>query len=66
VSTSTTRATTYTNGTLVVGIFDRETLEVLWHGSGTTKLRDNQSPEQRTDNVNRAVTKILEDFPPPS
>ena len=66
VGTSTTRATTYTNGTLVIGVFDRETLEVLWHGSGTTKLRDNQSPEQRTDNVNRAVAKILEDFPPPS
>ena len=64
VSTSTTRATTYTNGTLVIGIFSPGSLEVLWHGSGTTKLRDNLTPEQRTANVTNAVVKILEKFPP--
>jgi hypothetical protein len=66
VSTSTTRATTYTNGTLVIGVFSGETQEVLWHGSGTTKLRENLTPAERTENVNNAVTKILERFPPSS
>ena len=64
VGTSTTRATTYTNGTLVIGVFSGQSQDVLWHGSGTTKLRENLSPEQRTENVNNAVNKILEDFPP--
>ena len=27
---------------------------------------DDLTPDERTDNVNRAVAKILEDFPPPS
>ncbi len=65
-SSSTTRATTYTNGTLVIGLFSRETREVLWHGSGTTKLRENPSPAERTETVNNAVAKILEQFPPSS
>ncbi len=66
VGTSTTRATTYTYGTLVIGVFGGQSQEVLWHGSGTTKLRENLSPDERTENVNNAVTKILEDFPPSS
>ncbi len=64
VSTSTTTATTYTNGTLVIGVFAGQSQEVLWHGSGTTRLRENLSPAERTENVNNAVAKILEDFPP--
>ncbi len=64
VSTSTTTATTYTNGTLVIGLFNGQSQEVVWHGSGTTRLRENLTPEQRTENVNNAVGKILERFPP--
>jgi hypothetical protein len=66
VGTSTTRATTYTNGTLVIGLFSPQSQEVLWHGSGTTKLRENPSPAERTETVNNAVAKILEQFPPSS
>ena len=66
VGTSTTRATTYTNGTLVIGLFNAQSREVLWHGSGTTKLRENPSPAERTETVNNAVAKILEQFPPSS
>ncbi len=66
VGTSTTRATTYTNGTLVIGLFSAQSREVLWHGSGTTKLRENPCPADRTETVNNAVDKILEDFPPSS
>jgi len=64
VGTSTTRATTYTNGTLVIGVFSGETQDVLWHGSGTTRLRENLSPAERTENVNNAVAEVLEPFPP--
>ena len=64
VSSSTTRATTYTNGTLVIGVFSGQSQEVLWHGSGTTRLRENLTPAERTENVNNVVAKILEEFPP--
>ena len=66
VSTSTTTATTYTNGTLVIGVFSGQSQEVLWHGSGTTRLRENLTPAERTENINNAVAKILEEFPPSS
>ena len=66
MSSSTTRATTYTNGTLVIGVFSGQSQEVLWHGSGTTRLRENLTPAERTENVNNVVAKILEDFPPSS
>jgi hypothetical protein len=64
MATSTTTANTYTNGTLIVGLFDTKTQEVLWHGSGTAKLHENRSPEDRTESINSAVAKILEKFPP--
>ena len=59
-------ATTYTNGTLIIGLFDAKTQEVLWHGSGTGKLHEDQSPAERTENINNAVAKILAKFPPSS
>ncbi len=66
MSTSTTTATTYTNGTLIIGLFDAKTEEVLWHGSGTAKLHEDQSPAERAENINNAVAKILAKFPPSS
>ncbi len=66
MSMSTTTARTYTNGTLVIGLFGAQEQEMLWHGSGTAKLHENATPDERTENINNAVTKIMSKFPPSS
>ena len=61
---TTTRVREYTEGTLLVDIVDARTNELVWRGSGTAEVREDVSPEQRQRNINNAVAKILETFPP--
>ena len=54
----------YTEGTLIIDLFDASTKQLAWRGSGTGVLDENPSPEQLTENVNRAVAAILSQYPP--
>jgi hypothetical protein len=66
VGTSTTYASEYTEGTLIIGIFDTGRKELVWNGSGTGTIDPSASPERRDENIQEAVSKILKDFPPGS
>lgn len=67
MGTSTTTERTYEVGTLVIGIFDVSDQELVFQSAGSGTLPSgNQSPDQRTENINEAVAKILEEFPPGS
>jgi hypothetical protein len=64
VSYSTTSVDEWTEGTLVIEIIDARIEELVFTASAQAKLHENQSPEDRTDSVNRAIAKILDKFPP--
>ncbi len=52
-------------GTLVIAIFDTKTRELVWHGSGSGALQTSGSPQERSQKVDSAVDKIMQEFPPP-
>ena len=54
----------YEEGTLVLSIFDAPTQEMIWRGSVTTIVEPELPPEQRHEKINKAIAKLLEDFPP--
>jgi len=59
-----TYVTQYEEGTLVIDFVDMAKQELVWRGVGTGALSDSPSVEERTANINTAVMKILEQFPP--
>ncbi|SDU32283.1 DUF4136 domain-containing protein [Halopseudomonas salegens] len=62
---SETRAVDYREVTLQVDLLHPQTGELLWRGSDTELLRDKpQSPDQRNQQIQRLVTRILGTFPP--
>jgi hypothetical protein len=61
---STTYASTYTKGSLVIGLFDLDSKKMVWQGVGTRTLEDNRSPDERTKMIDEGVAKIMESFPP--
>jgi len=54
----------YDEGTLVIDVVDMAKQELVWRGIGTGVLSENPSVEERTANINYAVTEILAQFPP--
>jgi len=63
---TTTTSQTYTDGTLMLGMFDSATKQEVWHGSATADISGNKTPDERTKQINEAVSKLLADFPPGS
>jgi hypothetical protein len=59
-----TYVTQYEEGTLVIDFVDMAKQELIWRGVGTGALSDSPSVEERTANINNAVTQILAQFPP--
>ena len=51
-------------GTLVVAMADPETKSVIWRGVASKDLDQSASPEKRDKNLNKAVAKTLEKYPP--
>ena len=61
---TTTSVRTYTEGTLILDVVDRENNELVWRGSASKTIDEMESPEQRVKTVQSAVAKLLKDFPP--
>jgi hypothetical protein len=62
VTSSTTRPTTVTQGTLVIDVWDASRDAMIWRGVATSPLGSN--PERNTRTINRAVERAFRDFPP--
>jgi len=62
VGSSTTTVSEYTEGTLVVDIFDASTKGLIWRGVAQDELKAKQ--EKREKQASKAITKLLKDFPP--
>ena len=61
----TATSTTINIGTLGFDAYDPAAKLLVWRGSATKTLDARASPEKRQKNINKAVTKLLKNFPPP-
>jgi len=64
MASSQTYATNYTDGSLILGIFETSEKKMIWQGVATKTLSENPDTEERTQTINDAVAKLLADFPP--
>lgn len=58
-----TNVHSYTEGILVIDVFDRGTKQVVWHGWATKRLSPQKHSEKRKAAVDRVVDSLLEEFP---
>jgi hypothetical protein len=65
-STTSTRTTSreFTVGALVIAIFDGESKNLAWQGSGSRRLDSSGGPERSEQRIRDAVQRILREFPP--
>ena len=54
----------YEEGSLIVDIVDARTKQLAWRGTATAVIDPDATPEERTERINEAVSKVFEDFPP--
>ena len=55
---------TYTEGTLVVDIFDSKTKQLVWRAVATGAVDPGASPEKQEANVNNVVAQMFLAYPP--
>ena len=53
-------------GTLIVGLFDVESKNLVWTGTATATIDPGRTPEERQKLIDDAVAKMFRDFPPGS
>jgi len=56
MGSSTTTATTYTDGTLILDAYDPATKKMVWRGTGTVTLKS--KPEKQAKQVDKILTKM--------
>lgn len=64
MGTSQTTQQTWNVGTIVLAMFEYAGQTMVWTGTASADIDGNRSPEDREDQINSAVTKMLSDFPP--
>jgi hypothetical protein len=66
MGTSTTTENVWQEGSLILGIFDTGTKNLVWTGTATAALDQSRSPQERQELIDSAVAKMMSDFPPGS
>ena len=61
-----TYITEYDVGILIIDLVERTANELVWRGSGESRIRDESTPADADRKVALIVAKILEQFPPAS
>jgi hypothetical protein len=64
MGTTTTQVRTYTQGTLIVDIWDAKAKQLVWRGVASDTISDN--PEKNIAKLNKALAKMFERYPPGS
>jgi hypothetical protein len=64
MATANTSVSDYTEGTLVVDIFDAKTKQLIWRGTAADELKSKQ--QKRDKQVEKASEKLFKKFPPES
>jgi hypothetical protein len=66
IGTSSPMIRQYEEGTLVIDFVDAASRKLVWRGTGSGALASEPTPEETTRGIDRAVSKVLEQFPPGS
>ena len=53
----------YDKGTIIIDIVDPKNQKLIWRGSGSGRLAEDQPEQTALRNLNRSVTKIMAPFP---
>ena len=53
----------YEEGTIIIDIVDPQTRKVIWRGSGSGRIAEDQPEQTALRNLNRSIIKILAPFP---
>jgi Domain of unknown function (DUF4136) len=64
-ATGSGKAWTIYQGELAVAMSDATKHVLVWRGVASKALDPKASPEKRQKNLNKAVTKLMKDYPPP-
>ena len=59
---ATTTVETYTDGTIVVDLFDAKTKKLAWRGVATKEISN--KPEKVSEQIEKAIEKVFKNFPP--
>jgi len=62
--TGTASSTTIAIGTVALDMFDPVAKELVWKGQASKTLSNEKDPEKRQKNIDKAMAKLLKDFPP--
>ena len=57
-------SSTLSIGTLGFDVYDAKAKQLIWRGAATKTLDAKPSPDKRQKNLDKAVEKLLKDFPP--
>jgi len=58
-------SSTISNGTLVVDFYDAASKTQIWRGDATKTLDPSGNEQKNMRNLQRAINKLLKNFPPP-
>jgi hypothetical protein len=53
-------------GTLDFDVYDQNGKQLVWRGSATKTLDPSNNPSKKQKNLDKAVAKLLKNFPPPA
>jgi Domain of unknown function (DUF4136) len=62
---ATATSSTIQVGTLVLDIYDPAAKALVWRGQATKTLNPSKDPQKNQDRINKAMAKLLKNFPPP-
>ena len=65
MSTTTGQTTTIYKGQLAVDMYDSANHDLVWRGLASKSLDPKAKPEKQEKNLQKAVTKLLKNYPPP-
>ena len=65
MQTTTTTSQTINVGTLTLDIYDAAKKEQVWRGQATKTLGSGKDPKKVQKNLNKAMAKLLKNYPPP-
>ena len=60
----TATSTTINIGTVALDMYDAAAKELVWKGQASKTLSREKDPEKRQKNIDKAMAKLLKDFPP--
>jgi hypothetical protein len=58
------QSSTISVGTLVLDMYDRAAKQLVWTGNATKTLDPSKSQEKNQQNLNKAMQKLLKNYPP--